>query len=605
MEKQLGELGNKVYFERLESESVIRDLILWHNVNSNFVVLDIETTSIEARKAEILDIQLSGMEDDHVVIFKANYGKLLEELSREIVVVAHNAKYDLHVLFRHGVNLLSHKYRDTILIGHLVDENRQSYSLDSYVKEYFNDDYKETFWNKYQSYEEASEEDRVSYACQDIIFTSRLYRILCDLLYKESIPDSLVTHVHRLQASLLYTEIQGIRIDIDYLGELGVRLKKQIDELGPRMRSLVTDEIDLVELEAWQKKIDSKKSDKGKSAVLRPSFSFESTQQLQKLLYGVLKLPLQRNEKTKAVSTDSSSLEKIKNDHLIIPLIQENRELQKVYTSYVEGTIERLEQERIYPQFRVNGTVTGRLSHSNPNLAQLPKSGGVRGIYVPDRGRVLISADYSQLEVVLEANLTSDKNLVRMLENGESKHDLTARELGCDRHTAKTLNFALQYWASHFKVAKLLGVSTNEGLRVYNRYWEIYKGSKELKSTTDKMVDDGMPIVTQFGRKRRFEVRNRHPWDGDYRQAFNFLIQSTGADITSRAFYLVSEDLELNRAGHGITTIHDELLIDVRKEWADYWDKRIVELMVGVGTELDLKLPLQAVSSGPMPRWLD
>src|SRR6185295_9183858 len=105
---------------------------------------------------------------------------------------------------------------------------------------------------------------------------------------------------------------------------------------------------------------------------------------------------------------------------------------------------------------------------------------------------------YSQLEVIIEANLTGDKNLIRMLENGESKHDLTARELGCDRPTAKTLNFALQYWCSHFKIAKLLGVSVDEGLRIWEKYWDVYSGPKQLKELTDKEVDQGIPLVTVY-----------------------------------------------------------------------------------------------------------
>src|SRR5262249_12935152 len=156
----------------------------------------------------------------------------------------------------------------------------------------------------------------------------------------------------------------------------------------------------------------------------------------------------------------------------------------------------------------------------------------------------------------LEANLTGDKNLIRMLENGESKHDLTARELGCDRHTAKTLNFALQYWASHFKVAKLLGCSEPEALKIYNKYWKIYEGPKKLKAWTDNEINEGRPLKTLFGRKRRFEQRRRSAWDGDYRQGYNFLVQGTGADITSQAFYRMDEWFASRDRGRCLFTVH-------------------------------------------------
>ncbi len=598
-------------FKRLMQASDIENLLVYHNANSDFVVLDVETTDKSPRLASLIDIQLSGIGDDDVVIFGAEFVQLLDKLSPNLTLVGHSIKYDLHVLFRHGVDLLSQHFRDTLLIGHLLDENRESYSLDSYVKEYFNDDYKEKFWAKYKTYEEASEADKTDYACKDIVYTGKIYRRFIADLNEQGIPDSLLTHVHRLQASLLRTEIAGIRVDLDYLQELGVKLKRRIDEIQPQMRSMVKDEIDVLELQMWGKELSRFKTDKGRGNCKRPEFSFESSKQLQDLLYGVMELPVQKNAKTRAISTDYDSLQKIRDHHPVVELICENRDLQKVYGTYIEGTLEKVDydnrehQARIYPQFRVNGTVTGRISHSSPNLAQLPKSGGVRGIYVPDRGRRLISADYSQLEVIIEANLTGDKNLIRMLENGESKHDLTARELGCTRDIAKTLNFAHQYWCSHFKTAKLLGVSLDEGKRVWEKYWIIYEGPKNLKAKTDRFVDDGKYLQTAFGRRRHFVQRKRSPWDGDYRQAYNFLIQGTGADITSRSFYLITEHLSKTGVGRGLFTVHDEILIEADENCAEEAEKELVAIMERVGNDLGFKVPFKATSSGPMERWLD
>lgn len=265
----------------------------------------------------------------------------------------------------------------------------------------------------------------------------------------------------------------------------------------------------------------------------------------------------------------------------------------------------RKSEPRIYPNFRIAGTTTGRVSHSNPNLAQLPKTGGVRAIYVPDEGRRFISADYSQLEVIAETNLTSDPTLIRMLNAGESKHDVTARELGCSRDSAKTLNFALQYWCGPGKVAKLLGISDTEGQRVYNHYWSVYSGSRRLKEKTDKMVEEGEPIINMFGRKRRFKPGKRTTWDKDLRQAYNFLIQGTGSDITSRAFYTICEELGQRNSGRGLFTVHDEIIIEVEESQTDFWNERLVQVMENVGTELGLKIPLRVESSGPMGAWLD
>lgn len=591
-------------FKKLDTEDEVRDLIRHLNF-MEFVVLDVETTSVDPRKAELIDIQLSGHGGVDAVIFDGKYAPLLLELSPKLTLVGQSYKYDAHVLFRHGVDLLDRTWRDTIILQHLLEEDRISYSLDAYVKEHFNDSYKEDFWALYSSYQEAPEETRTTYACKDIYYTSHCYTSLNRRCEGDGIPRSLIGAAHRLQRSLLRTEIAGLRVDVDYLGSLGVQLKHRLDELEPEMRSLVKDEIEILELEAWEKEIEKRKTPRGKAGVQRPSFSFASTQQLCSLLFRSLGLPEQRNEKTKAVSTDYASLENLRGSHPIIERIQENRELTKIYGTYVVGTIDRLDGDRIYPSFRVNGTATGRLSHSNPNLAQLPKQGGVRGIYTPDAGMVLVSADYSQLEVVVEANLTGCPVLAQMIANGESKHDVTSRELGIDRNLAKTVNFCLQYWGSHFKIAKILDISVPEALKVWNKYWSVYSGSRALKAETDRAVNEGIPLVTLFGRKRRFEHKKRRAWDGDYRQAYNFMIQGTGADLTSRAFVETDEWLIKLDYGKGLFTVHDEIMAQSRPEFAEETQDGMIKKMTDQGDLVGFKIPLKAEGSGPMDRWED
>lgn len=586
----------------LTTESEVKEAIQIAN-QQPFTVVDIETTGLDSFKDEIIDFQFSGAGEEDVYIAPATFIHCLKVLTSR--VVGHNLRFDIQFLFRNGVDVTHWQYHDTLLIGHLLDENRESNSLDSYVKEYWNDNYKEEFWKTYKTYEEAPTPAAQEYGAKDIYYTGRLYRKFKVRANEQNIPNSLITHVHRLQYSLLRTEIEGIKVDLEYITTLGVGLKGRIEQLKPEMRSLVADEITLVELEKWSEEIEKRKTDKGKAKVQRPEFSFDSRKQLQELLYNHLEIPEQYNEKTKRVSVDDASLEKIRESHPIISQIQEYRGLQKVYGTYIEGTLEKVRNERIYPGFNVSGTKTGRISHNNPNLGQLPKSGGVRGIYVPNDGCVFISADYSQLEVCLEANLTGDENLARIFQEGLSKHDITATELGISRDQAKTLNFALQYWASHFKVAKLLSVSEKEAYEIWNNYWKIYSGPKKLKARTDGMVNRGEDIVTVFGRKRRFERRKRQPWDSDYRQAYNFLIQSTGADITSRAFYDIADYLQLSGYGRALFSVHDEILIECRKEEVEVCEQSLLQCMENVGSEIDLKIPLKAESSGPMERWED
>ncbi len=414
---------------------------------------------------------------------------------------------------------------------------------------------------------------------------------------------SLIEHVHNLQASLLRTEIEGLRVDTDYLQGLGVKLKHRIDELGPQMRSCVKDEVEIIELEAWQKEINKRKSDKGRAAVERPVFNFGASGQLASLLYSELNLPVQRNGKTKAISTDFDSLEKIKEMHPVVGLIQESREVSKVYDTYVMGTLDRMDSGRIYPQFRVNGTKGSRISHSNPNLGQMPKSGGVKGIYVPDEGMLFSELDYSQLEVCIEAHFTQDKNLLDIVMNNASKHDITAHNLKIERDLAKTLNFAMQYWCSHFRVAKILGCSTSEAQYIWNKYWETYSGTAKLKKETDSRIDRGLPLVDLFGRQRRFVVRSRSSWDGDYRSGYNFLIQSSGGQLMNNAFYKMDQRLRREGLGKGVLTVHDSALISSTSYTVGMAADLAEGYMVMEGVLARLTVPLKVSKKVGMSRW--
>lgn len=604
-------------FKRLTDRAQVEHLIDWHNQNLEVPLgIDTETTSIDPRKAELIDVQLSGYSAESAVIFSGVFASSLLRLHPGKELVAHHAPYDIHVLSRHGVDLLSRSWTDTLILGHLVDENRDSYSLDSYVQELWQDDYKKQFWSKYKTYKEALEQDQTEYACKDVVYTLRLYNKLREDLWVQDIPTSLVSLVHRLQRHLCKTQIEGLAVDLNYLLAKGVDVKRRIDQLLPEMRAEVDIYCQIWEMQEYEKELAKRKTDKGKAGVSRPTFSFDSSKQLQHLLYDGLRLPVQRNEKTKSVSADEAALENLKESHPLIPKLLEYRGHQKVYTAYIEGTQSRLDGGRIYPHFGVagrgsdsggsdGGTKTGRISHSNPNLGQLPSSGGIRGVYIPDPGYVFLSADYSQLEVNIEANLTGDPNLAKIFTEGLSKHDITAQGLGLDRGTAKTLNFAMQYWCTHFKVAKLLGCSEARAKQVWNEYWRTYAGCKALKAETDRKIDAGEHLTTLFGRKRRFEIRKRSPWDKAYRQGYNFEIQGTGADCTNEAYVDTNDGFIERGWGRVLFTVHDELLAMVRSEVAEEAEEFMLKTMVNVGHKIGLKIPLKAVGSGPMNRWLD
>lgn len=579
----------------------------WLKTTAQEVALDLEWSVDPGspRRDRILSGAVTGKDENEVAFFGPELLPELLTAKPDTTFYMHYASSDLKHLAWAGVEL-HHRYRcrDTLILCHLLDENGD-HSLGELVKRHFGDDYKAAFWGKYKKAEDAPEAELREYNARDVHYTLKLSRLLGDELVRDGVPSSLIDHVHDLQRSLLETEVAGVAVDKDYLLAKGVELKTKIETLGPAMREAAKAQIEEIECELWCKEINKRKTDAGRARVPKPEFSFDSSKQLMTLLYDKLALEKQYNEKTKNLTCDWDALEKLQEEHPVIPLLMQYREAQKIYGTYIEGTLERMHDGRVYPSFNVCGTATGRISHSDPNLGNLPRAGGVRGIFVPDDAHVFVSADFSQLEVCLSAHFTQDRNLLRIVNEGASQHDITAASLGIERQLAKTLNFAAQYSCSAYKMAKILGVSPAKGKEVYEKYWDTYSGQRALIDECAAKVDRGEPIISPFGRRRRFEVRKRQPWDGAYRQAFNALVQGTGSDLTSRAFYLTDQRLRRAGIGRGLFTVHDEIVVQAQKGYEDEAQKILLDIMCEVGVELGLSVSLKAQGSGPMERWLD
>jgi DNA polymerase I len=567
------------------------------------ITVDIETTGLDLQEDKILLVGLCWQDDAVHFVKPSAFSSLLNLGAYPLIM--HNKKFDIGMLHAKGIVDLRHAtVSDTMLLHHLLDENAESNSLEALVSRYFNVTYKSQFWSKYARFEDAPENDAFSYLANDLIYTRKLYHHIRTELDKAGVPQLLRSNVENLASVLLRTELEGLRVDVPYLTERGVELKEKLDRAVPTMRASASDEIEMSELAQWSKLLARYKTDKRKAEVDKPEFNFSSSAQLQDLLYNRLNLPKQLNKK-RLPTADYDSLQKIRHLHPIVDMIQDYREHDKVYGSFIEGTLTHIKNGRIYPTFNVNGTDTGRISHSKPNLGQLPASGGIRGIYTPDPGEVWVAADYGQLEVCIAAHITQDKNLLRIINEGISQHDITAEGLGIKRNLAKTLNFGLQYGATHIKVAKILGVSEKEGLNAYNKYWELYSGQKAMVEWCKKQVDEGNPIKTLYGRQRHFEKKERQPWDKAYRQAWNFLVQGTGADMTSEALVVADSLLRLPNIGRGLFTVHDEVLAAAKREQAESAAQCVKMSMLNVGKRLELSVPLKVEVCIMNERWED
>ena len=594
-------------FKLLTTEAEIRHLIDYHNLCSEFVVIDTETDSKDPRKANLIDIQMSGEGEESAVMFSGRFLPLLAELRP--LQVYHNFKYDWKVMLRAGLDMRGKPMRDTMLLHHLVDETAE-HSLDSIVKARWGTNYKEEFWSKYATYQEAPVEERLKYGAADAVFTGRLYRELLEARRAGEFTEELESHVHRLGLALFDTEVAGIRVDLSFTAQLGGELKKEIVETERHLRQLGGYHCEAMELEAWAKAVQDTYTPRGKKwlTLPKPEFNWGSSQQVTKLLYDKLGLPVQKNPKTKKPTADDKALERLGDAHPVLPELRKLRKFSKMHGSFIEGVLERAEGDRIYPSFNVNGTVTGRISHSDPNMGQMPSKGEwvkIRGIFVPDSGQVFGTADYGQIEVCVAAHFSRDSNLLKIVLEGASQHDITAAGLGVPRHVAKTINFAMQYGATKYKIRDILSCSEADAEGALAKYWETYAGLKKFIDWCHGELAAGRPIANPFGRYRRFPKQFASPWELDSakRQVFSSLIQGTAGDMMNCAFYRTSEEMKVKGVGQALWTIHDEGVFQSKPAQFEEAREILVRNMLQVPADIGLTVPVKVEPSEALERW--
>ena len=519
-----------------------------------------------------------------------------------------NFKADFKVLKNAGLDLDRAWFRDSMLLHHLIDENKE-HSLDSMVKEYFDDDYKTQFWTKYDDIEKADPKDRLEYECKDAIYTYRLCTTFQAYLYDK---EPLIELVHGMARYLYKTEFNGVKVNVDLMQATEREMRAEFDTLFPKMREEFLEHVQDWEMQTWIKEIEKRKTDKGRAGVPRPVFNFGSDAQLKWLLYQAIGLPvLKRTKRTpkgggNQPSVDYETFELLAKEGHTLGSIGRYKDIKNIYSTFVVGMINRVEGGRIYPEFNCNGTLNSRISHSNPNLANIPSDGPIRNFFIPDEGMALFGADYDQIEVILEANITGDKNIIKIIREGLSKHDITAAGLGIDRASAKTVNFAMQYRCTPYRIKHLLKCSEEEAKLQWNKYWDTYAGVRATQLQCDETIKRGEPIRTLFGRDRHFS------WTSDlsdkdsgriFRQGYNALIQIPAGDCMNMSYWKAAEDLEQRGIGQMLWTVHDEGLGQGLVKNIEQCKDILKMHMESLTQYLNLEIPLKAKPYGGMPCW--
>lgn len=365
---------------------------------------------------------------------------------------------------------------------------------------------------------------------------------------------------------LAQMEKRGIGVDIPFLNDL----KKQLNK---RMVNLID--------ECYQ--------------IAGSRFNINSPKQLAQVLFEKLKLPPVKKGKSH-YSTDFEVLQQLSSKHELPRKIVEYRELSKILSTYIESLIACAKNNRIHTTFNQTGTTTGRLSSNNPNIQNIPIRSNLgnelRKAFIAQNGFLLISADYSQIELRILAHITKDKNLIEAFKSDRDIHNHTASLIfnkseenisEHERRIAKVVNYGLIYGMSDYGLAQELGISREEANQFIQSYYTLYPGVEEWRGRAISNVEEKGYAETIFGRKRpipEIQSENYNVKEAAKRLAINTPIQGTAADLIKLAMISVEKNLKgLNFKSGLLLSIHDELLFEIEKERIDEAKAIIKEAM--------------------------
>lgn len=371
---------------------------------------------------------------------------------------------------------------------------------------------------------------------------------------------------------LLEMERQGIRIDVEALVEQGKELE--------------------IEIAALEKEVHREAGE---------SFSVGSPKQLGVILFEKLGLPTGKKTKT-GYSTDSDVLAKL--DHPIAQKVLQWRELSKLKSTYVDALPQACDEHgRIHTHFNQALAATGRLSSTSPNLQNIPirteRGQRVRRAFIAAPGRLLLSADYSQIELRVLAHISGDPGLTSAFENDLDIHTATAAEVFSvglkdvtpeHRRRAKAVNFGIAYGQGAFGLAEVLGIPRGEAQEIIKHYFEKFKGVKEYIESTTKTAHEKGYVETLFGRRRYLpELQQKNPMLRKFgeRAAINAPIQGTASDLVKKAMIEIAAKVPVPM----LLQVHDELIFEGTKDELHEWSPRIIGIMENV---VRLKVPLRA-----------
>ena len=481
---------------------------------------------------------------------------------------------------------------DAGLAAYLLQPNQSEYEYDTLAKVYLDvtlPSEKEMLGKEKLGYFSFEDERVQKWMAYQAIVPYKIKSVLREKL-KETGMESLYDEMELPCLYALYEmEKNGIRVDGEALHQYGKKLRTRIEELTAEIHAMAGEE-----------------------------FNINSPKKLGEILFE--KLGLKNGKKTKTVySTSAEVLEKLKNAHPIIPKILEYRQLTKLNSTYAEGLAGYIRADgRIHGKFHQTVTVTGRISSADPNLqnipTRMPLGREIRKVFIPEEGSVFVDADYSQIELRVLAHMSGDAALIAAYQADEDIHAITASQVfdvpldqvdSTLRRKAKAVNFGIVYGISSFGLGQDLDISRKEAEGYIEKYFATYGKVKEFLDRTVEDAKKNGYTVTMFGRRRPIpELASSNFMTRSFgeRAAMNAPVQGTAADIIKIAMVRVNRRLKKEHLQSKLVLqIHDELIIETKKEEVEIVQKILVQEMMHAA---DLAVPL-LVDANVGDSWYD
>jgi len=584
-----------------EDYHLVRDEAAFQNMlaelaSADRLAVDVETTSLNPMQAKLVGLSLaarpgrafylpvghqalSGPQLDRIEVLES-LKPLLE--AEKPPKAGQNIKYDYIVLARHGLNLRPIG-DDPMVASYLLDPGSGGHNLERLARIYLDHDpikYEDVVGDKKHGFETVSPESGYEYACEDADLALRLAQVLRPKLEENGLLDLYEQVELPLIKVLAEMEMTGVKLDVDQLRDLSKELTGRLTLIEQRVYALAGHE-----------------------------FNINSPKQLGEVLFDQLNLaPGKKTRKKSGYSTDVEVLTELAAQHELPAEVLNYRTLSKLLSTYVDALPQLINPAtgRVHTSFNQTVTATGRLSSSDPNLQNIPvrteEGRRIRAAFVPEPGRLILSADYSQIELRVLAHYSEDAGLRQAFLAKEDIHTRTAAEIFNIfpemvspemRRQAKAINFGIVYGLQAFGLAKQLGIDRKEAQGYIEEYFKRYAGVKRYIDDTLKEAKKTGYVTTLLGRRRALpELRSKNYQARSMaeRMAINTPIQGTAADLIKLAMLRVDQALKKKGLkAKMILQVHDELVFEAAEDEIEETARLVRREMEGVFT---LSVPL-------------